>query len=195
MSEATLRERVDGVHNVLLVERTPAASERVDSLFGSAGHGENVVIVSYERPVDEWLREREPDARPARLGYVRVSDESPASGADGATGGTWLVDAAVDPADPARLGLLVGEYLTNWALHEEPTVVRFDSLTGLFDHVSVERGFRFLHTLTSHVRAADAAAWFRLDARACDRETLLTVRLLFDAVVEVTDDDASVDPR
>ena len=53
---------------------------------------------------------------------------------------------------------------------------------------SLQRAFRFLHVVTGRVKTAGGVGHYHLDPEAHDRQTLATLKGLFDAVVNVDED-------
>ena len=97
----------------------------------------------------------------------------------------------VHPEDLTGLGIALSESLSPAGGGDaDPTrfVLAYDSVTALLQYVDTERTFRFLHVLTSRVRAANALGVFFMDPAAHDDRTVRTVEALFDAVVEQDDD-------
>ena len=68
----------------------------------------------------------------------------------------------------------------------------FNSITSLLQYADVQRAFRFLHVVTGRVKTVGGTGHYHLDPEAHDRQTLATLKGLFDAVIEVNED-GSVD--
>lgn len=73
--------------------------------------------------------------------------------------------------------------------------VCFHSVSDLLQHVGVERAFRFLHVLLVRLGSVDARAHFHLDPARHDDRTVAILSGLFDAVVEVGEDEVAVRRR
>jgi len=82
----------------------------------------------------------------------------------------------------------LSEQLTRWQGNGNQTVVSVQTLTVLLEYVDFDTAFRYLHILTHRVQAADAIGFYHMDPDIHDEETVNTLKTLFDAVVEVSDD-------
>jgi hypothetical protein len=89
-----------------------------------------------------------------------------------------------EPADLTGLGITVSERLTDWG---SDSLLIFESLTVLLEHVELKRAFRFLHVLVNRVKATGATAHYHLDPGEHDDRTIATLTSLFDAVVAYED--------
>jgi hypothetical protein len=148
-----------------------------------------------------------PSPDPSRLGVVEVAADRTRSSSEAASRPTPTDDlptpdrpAGVEPAESvawySRLASLddlpgvarhVHRHLQRFETHDpSPSEIRVcvDSLDPLVEAVDRRDLFRFLHVLTSRVRAAKAMGHVHLSA-AADAVTVGTLRPLFDATVEV----------
>lgn len=165
----------------------------------------SLTAVTYRRTADEWLDawHRTVGEFPGQCTVVGVGDgeRGSAAAAPGATdnaAGTGPAEPGpaaapyavrtVHPDDLTGLGIAVNESLTNVASGDRDAVVTFESVTALLQYVDTQRTFRFLHVLTSRIRAVDALGVFFIDPAAHDEQTVRTIDALFDAVVERDDD-------
>lgn len=87
-------------------------------------------------------------------------------------------EAIRNPAALDELGVTIGELLSE----QESTLLCFDSVTELLEHVDLEHAFRFLHILTAQVASESAVAHYHLDPS--DERTRRTMEPLFDGVVD-----------
>lgn len=94
------------------------------------------------------------------------------------------VDAVMPPD---RFGMTIVDQIESGA----QTAVCFDSITDLLEYVDRETAFKFLHALSSRVRAEGARAHFHIDGAAHGEETISLFSTLFDVVVEPSDGDCS----
>lgn len=162
-------------------------------LFVSAGRG--------DRP------DERPPPDPSRLGIVEVAADQTRSSSKSASRPTSPGDLpdpdrpeAAGPAESAGwysclatfddlpgLARHVNRHLRRFEAHDPaPSEIRlcFDSLDPFVDAVEMRDLFRFLHVLTTRLRAANAMGHVHLSA-AADPVTIGTLWPLFDATVEV----------
>jgi hypothetical protein len=170
----------------------------------------NLLVLSYADGPDAWLQNWRTHAGdlPEQVGFVHVGVATRSSATRPATGrsadaladptlpestvGTpaahadpLLPDAISDPADLARLGICASEYLESWDGDDRETVVFLDSLTQLLDHVSLDRAFKFLQVLTARVESVGGRGYYLVDASAHDDASLVALRELVDAAVNL----------
>lgn len=178
-----------GEENVLLL--APTVGEDCDIACTDLLHVPNtetgaVVFVTLTQPPDariEVLR-RHASRLPSRVGVI-----CPGENRRGGTGSRQgvAVRTVENPGDLARLGVAIGDALTDWtAAH--PTTVCFHSITALLQFAELPRVFRFLYTLAGRVGSTGNRAHYHLDPDAHDQQTVSTLTPLFDSVVEVDDD-------
>lgn len=162
-----------------------------DLLAGPAPAETEVVAVTYTQRPTRWMADWLDRTGVAPAGGLIVCIDDGASGeAEPAT--VTAVDVAYldNAANLTELGVQLSEALAGG--EERPVRLCFDSLTVLLQYATTDQAFRFLHALTSRVRAAGAVAHFHLDPAAHDEQTLSTVQSLFDAVVAVEDGEWTV---
>ncbi|WP_440009840.1 DUF7504 family protein [Halomicrococcus sp. SG-WS-1] len=191
---ARAQGREDGSTNVLV--HTPAIAADGDAnvlefLMATPPDKTNILIISYVRSPDEWTQSWLDHAgeHPANLGIIQVGETTrsmASTQASSATAPTPDVLATVgNPSNLTELGITISEYLTDWDENPHETAVCFDSLTALLQYTdSVQTAFRFLHTLVGRVQTANARACYKITPGAHDRQTVATLRGLFDTVIE-----------
>lgn len=127
--------------------------------------------------------------QPANVGLITVGDfprsASTQSPSGDVTPDHLQMDTVPDPSDLSKLGVRISERLSAWEDNENQTVMCFQSLTNLLEHVDFHTVFRFLHILTGRITSSGAVAHYHLDVDAHDKETIATLRPLFDTVIEV----------
>lgn len=148
----------------------------------------NVLAVTYtDTPVewvDDWLDHV--GVSPVRggivsIGQVEKSIDDP----------SWAVKTVENPTDLTGVGIELSELLSGMstaAADEEHIAFCFDGITSLLQYADLQRAFRFLHVVTGRVKSVDGVGHYHLDPEAHDRQTLATLKGLFDAVVEVDRD-------
>lgn len=159
--------------NVLLVSVVDSPGERLNMIRRHVGSPlSNIAVVGVG---DDWRS--------------AAATDSTAEGGPGQTGpapGTVRTASVSDASDLTGLGIRISEALAAWQT-EASTTVCFHSVTGLLQFTGLRRGFQFLHVLTKRVEAVDGIAHYHMDPSAHDRQTLATIRCLFDTVIEYED--------
>ncbi|WP_158056617.1 DUF7504 family protein [Halorussus halophilus] len=188
MTETTLiRTRVGGDGQTLVLRESP--DEIPLSLLVDDPTTDDVLAVTYDGPrrfLDTW---RSHAKRPPRnVGVVSVGAAmratSAAKSGSSATGGPQnVVRGVADPSNPAAVHRAVEGYLDSWPV-DGRTVVYFDSLNVLVDHVGAADARAFLDDFLSSLAAHDADSYFCLTPSEHDSDGLRTIRALFDTVVE-----------
>jgi len=182
---------LDGVSNILLLAPSLGQQGR-DACHHLLARGRpertNVLSITYtESPsefVDRWTDSA--GAAPARGGIVTVG-ESEASVGDP----DWAVRGVENPSDLTGVGIELSELLSGMAsAADDDEMIRacFNNLTSLLQYADLQRAFRFLHVVTGRIKAVGGVGHYHIDPEAHDRQTMATLKGLFDAVVEVDDD-------
>ena len=83
-----------------------------------------------------------------------------------------------DPTDLCELGMTISEILSE----QESTLVCFNSIDDLLQHVELQTAFRFLHILTARVESVSAVAHYHLDVD--EEEVRRTLEPLFDGSIK-----------
>jgi hypothetical protein len=152
---------------------------------------ETVLAVSFdESPRDKARRwDDNLDTPPDELAVVAVGD-SPAEAAPESSSGEeesstpTVIHTIADRGDLVSLGEAISRQLSEWEHGDDRTVVCFQSLTALLEHIELRQLFRFLHALCYRLKSAGAVSHFHLDPDAVDERTIYTLRPLFDTIVE-----------
>ncbi len=148
----------------------------------------NVLVVTYTNTGPEWVGfwQNHTGASPVRGGVVAVGQ-----GESTVDDPSWAVKTVENPADLTGIGIELSELLSTMAKaagDDEEIAFCFDSATSLLQYADLQRAFRFLHVVTGRVKTVGGTGYYRLDPDAHDRQTLATLKGLFDAVVEVDED-------
>lgn len=192
-NEASMPELDDlaDVSNVLLL--APSLGGRgsdacLDLLTATPPETANVLAVSFTRSPAEWVdhwNDHVGDA-PARGGIVGIG-QMDATVDDP----VWAVKSVENPSDLTGIGIELSELLSGMATaadEDEDILMCFNSVTSLLQYADLQRAFRFLHVVTGRIKTVGATGHYHLDPEAHDRQTLATLKGLFDAVVEVEED-------
>lgn len=149
-----------------------------------------VLAVAYEVTADEWFREwrDRAGAFPSQVHLIRL-DDAPTEDANTAPRSSDAIDefsvTSVHPSDLTALGMNMRAKLDEWSEQEGRIVIKFDSLTPLFDRVDMAMARRFARLLITQVNDADAIAYAYLDPTAHDQSMIEEFIQLFESVVEI----------
>ncbi|NHN40040.1 recombinase RecA [Halorubellus sp. JP-L1] len=100
------------------------------------------------------------------------------------------VKYASSPVDMTGIGIKLSEFLEEFYQvrgHERNRIL-MHSVSTLLMYSDLQTVFRFMHVFTGRVQSADALGVYVIDSTAHDDQTMNTLKQLFDAVVEVTDE-------
>lgn len=148
----------------------------------------NVLAITYTDTAQEWVDGwmKHLGSEPVRGGIVSTGQSETS-----VEGSAWAVKTVENPADLTGIGIQLSELLSGMATaadEDEYIAVCFNSVTSLLQYADLQRAFRFLHVVTGRVKTVDGVGYYHLDPEAHDRQTLATLKGLFDAVVTVNED-------
>ncbi|SDJ88501.1 hypothetical protein SAMN05216226_11112 [Halovenus aranensis] len=182
---------LDAVSNVLLLVPSLGNQGRqacLTLLSRTPPSETNVLTVTYTDTAPDWvdLWSDNVGTPPVRGGIVPIGQ-----GETDVDDPSWAVKSVENPSDLTGIGIQLSELLSTMAKaadDSEEIAICFDSVTSLLQYADLQRAFRFLHVVTGRVKTVDGVGYYRLDPDAHDRQTLATLKGLFDAVVEVDED-------
>lgn len=193
--ETSDRRQLAQCSNVLLLAPlTPTGNRTCLELLGSTSPPEsaNVAAVTYTPPPETWISDWKTHVGrlPDELAFIHANTvETTAEEGPGVPDGVSV--SRVDPNQPMDIIAPLSEQLTRWKNNGNQTLVAVQTLTVLLEYVDFDTAFRYLHILTHRVQAANAIGFYHMDPDIHDEETVNTLKTLFDAVVEVSDDGES----
>jgi hypothetical protein len=190
------RRQLEQFSNVLLLAPlTPTGNRACLELLASTAPPErtNVAAVTYTPPPETWVSDWKAhvDRLPAELAFIHANTVEKTGEDDAAEVPPGVSVARVDPNQPMDIIAPLSEQLTRWKDNGNQTLVSVQTLTILLEYVDFDTAFRYLHILTHRVQAADAVGFYHMDPDIHDEETVNTLKTLFDAVVEISDDGES----
>ncbi|MFC4450162.1 helix-turn-helix transcriptional regulator [Halorussus aquaticus] len=187
------RRQLEQSSNVLLLAPlTPTGNRACLELLASTTPPEdaNVAAVTYTPPPETWISDWKKyiERLPDELAFIHANTVETTGDHDESELPPDVSVARVDPNQPMDIIAPLSEQLTRWNGNGNQTLVSVQTLTILLEYVDFDTAFRYLHILTHRVRAADAIGFYQMDPDIHDEETINTLKTLFDAVVEVSDD-------
>ena len=184
----------------LLVTGPPMTGKRtlaLEILAHGNRRGEGAIVVTTKdggEDVRERLRELLGREESGPVGIVDcVSKQQGMTPSD-----TDEITYASSPEDMTGIGIQLSEFLRTF--YEDTGVTRnrilLHSLSTLLMYSNLQTVFRFLHVFTGRVQSADALGVFVIDETAHDRQTMSTLKQLFDGQIQVrTGDDGGSELR
>ncbi|WP_255169705.1 helix-turn-helix transcriptional regulator [Natrononativus amylolyticus] len=175
---------------LVLAPLTPTGSHSFIELVSATPPEEmNLLAVTYTQPPHLWVEDWRSKAGelPAGLSFIHAG-QMQSSVEELEENLSRSVEAqAVDPRDPMEIIAPVGQRFDEWASTDRRTVLSVQTLTVLLEYVDFDTVFRYLHILTHKVTATGATGYYQADPDLHDQETLNTLKVLFDVVVEIED--------
>lgn len=175
---------------VLASPMEPASVEVcMELLAGDEPADRNVLSVLFtrrpDRRVENW--ERHVGERPAS--FEILGSQRPSSLPDGVDAG-----AVSGPGNLTEVGVSITERLDAWP-DDRPGGVCVHSATAQLQHANVDQVYQFLYTLCDHLHEEGLSGHVHMNPGAHDEQTVDTFETLFDAVVEVGEDERTVHTR
>lgn len=191
--DTTDGNRLGDFSNVLLLApMTPTGNRACLELLEAITPPEeaNVVAMTYTQSPETWISDWEAlfPRLPAELAFIYANtvESTVESGEHGVPPAVSV--SRVDPNQPMDVIAPLGQQLTRWADNGNRTLISVQTLSILLEYVDFDAAFRYLNVLTCRVQAADAIGVYHVDPAVHDEETLDSLKTLFDAVVEMSDD-------
>jgi KaiC/GvpD/RAD55 family RecA-like ATPase len=177
----------------LLIAGPPLTGKRelaLDVLATGSRAGEGAIVVSTKDSADKILEQY--------ASYVDDVDEIDIGIVDCVTKQRGVgnvrddprVKYASSPVDMTGIGIKLSEFLEEFYSvrgHERNRIL-LHSVSTLLMYSDLQTVFRFLHVFTGRVQSSDGLGVYVIDSTAHDDQTMNTLKQLFDAIVEVSDD-------
>ena len=179
----------------LLVTGTPMSGrdEFVQTLvYEGIENGDCTVYVTTDTSADEILEQYT-----CENGILGVVDCVTKSQAVEEPEETEKVKFASSPSDMTGVGVKVSSLLEKFRdkRGNKGNRVLVDSVSTLLMYSNLETVFRFLHVFTGRIRSIDGLGIFVIDSGMHDEKDYLTLRQLFDGVVEIECDNEDARAR
>ncbi|WP_049986698.1 DUF7504 family protein [Halobellus rufus] len=179
-SIAQVAAQVDDAATVLFLRPQAAAVDDAECKrqFVDGGSDTTLLGISFSQPPAAWFDSwcEILGGEPAAAALITTPEL-----ASGDLGDRDLdVETVASPSNLTGVGVKSTPYLSEW----DDATVTVESLTVLLQYADTQSVYRFLHVLTTRLRAADATGYFYLDPSVVDDRTVELLKTLFDAVVE-----------
>lgn len=181
----------------LLIAGPPLTGKRdmaLDVLAEGSTAGEGAVVVTTKDSADKMLEEygrRVPDMDDVDVGVVDCVTKQRGVGN---VREDPRIKYASSPVDMTGIGIKLSEFLEEFYQvrgHEQNRIL-LHTISTLLMYSDLQTVFRFLHVFTGRVQSSDGLGVYVIDSTAHDAQTMNTLKQLFDAVVEVSEDDDGV---
>jgi len=134
------------------------------------------------------LQRRVPDRVPARAAIVDAG-RGVRSAAERDVPPETTLDRLPEHAEPVDLGMALARWLGSWESAAASTVLCLHSVTALVEAFDRDSVISLVDGLNRVCEAVEAVGHHHMDPTAHDGETLAMFRPLYDAVIDVTDED------
>ncbi|WP_144904996.1 DUF7504 family protein [Halobellus captivus] len=185
-SIATVAAQVADASTVLILHPQNAAVDDVEYKrhFADGGSDVELLGISFSQPPAPWYDawSEALDGEPAAAAIITTPELDSGDVGDR----DLVVETVANPSNLTGVGMKSTPYISDWT----NPIVAVDSLTVLLQYADSQSVYRFLHVLTTRLRAADATGLFFLDPMVHDDQTVELLKTLFDAVVECEADNA-----
>ena len=189
---ASLRGGLDGARNALLLGRPtdPAAVEACTDLLAHDDPARlHVLSVLFTSRPDKRRAEWEHHVGPLPAGFEVLSSQKPSARAEDLD-----VRLVSGPGNFTDVGVAITEMLSEWPDDASGSLC-LHSATALLQHATTDQVYQFLYTLCDHLAEAGVQGHVHLNPGAHDEKTVDTFKTLFDAVVEVGEEETRVRTR
>lgn len=182
------REHLQDASNILvLAPLSPWGTKAYAELLASVTSTEaNLAVVTYTQPPELWLSDWKNAQHPLPPDLTFVHG-GPKQGEDITQQGSNISTIRVSPRDPMDIITTVTEELDRWDATQNASVVSVQTLTVLLEYVDFDTAFRYLHVLIHRIRGADATGYYQIDPSIHEQETINTLSVLFDVVIEAAE--------
>ena len=102
---------------------------------------------------------------------------------------TEKIKRVASPLDLTGISVGVNKFLEEYFKQGKTAIVVFDSLSNLLMYSNLQTVFRFLHVLTTRIRAAKAKALYIVEEGMHDEKTVATLKQIFNGVIEMKEED------
>jgi archaellum biogenesis ATPase FlaH len=185
-----LGETIEGIENgsnIMLM--SPPFNGKEDILDNIMHHraikNENaLIIVTTNEPamaILERLKKKKYDLLLSRIGIVDcVSKNSVDVNFENVT-----IKTVNSPADLTGIGVRIGQFIEDFSKNDLKIQIHINSVSTILMYSNLQTIFRFMHSLTGRIKAAEAFGIFVIDGGMHDSQTIVTLKQLCDCMVEI----------
>ncbi|MCT9096439.1 recombinase RecA [Haloarchaeobius sp. HME9146] len=178
----------------LLVAGPPLTGKRqiaLDILASGSKQGEGTIVVTTKdsaQKIFDQYEGRVDDIDAVDIGIVDCVTKQ--RGVNNVTDDARIKYAS-SPVDMTGIGIKLSEFLEEFyeVRGHRKNRILLHSVSTLLMYSDLQTVFRFLHVFTGRVQSADALGVYIIDSTAHDDQTMNTLKQLFDAVIEVEEND------
>jgi len=178
----------------LLIAGPPMTGKQslaLDILAEGTEVGEGAIVVTTKDSAEKVLEKyatRVPNLEGQPVGVVDCVTQQQGGGD---VEDTQQIKYASAPVDMTGIGIKLSEFLEEFYERRglQTNRVLLHSISTLLMYSDLQTVFRFLHVFTGRIQSADALGVYVVDSTAHDKQTMNTLKQLFDGVIEVERDD------
>lgn len=196
-------DAIESASHVLVLDPFQQTADTGCRLLLESGRSQqqHLVLISLTGSIEKQVKHIVDDLASPLSRISVITSDAPSRWEREGEPSPWLDDLPVpvtietisDPSDLTKLGITISNVVS--ALEGNTIKICFHSLTGLLQYTDLKRAFRFLNVLQGRIDsiAGTTQSHYQMNPEAHDNETVATIRSLFDAVIEVTEDGIEVD--
>ena len=178
--------------NIMMIG--PPMSQKEVILYNIMYHGieknEDAVIAvtTHESAthIMEWFKENKLLIPLSIFGIVDCITESIGLAASE----TESIKIVSSPADLTGIGVRISQFFEDFLIKKKILKIQLhiNSLSGILMYSNIQTVFRFMHISTGRIKAAGALGIFVVDSGMHDDPTIITLKQLFDGVIEIKEE-------
>ncbi|MXV61058.1 recombinase RecA [Natronorubrum sp. JWXQ-INN-674] len=183
----------------LLITGPPLTGKRqiaFDILASGAQQGNGSIVVTTKDGADKVLKTFSDSVDPHIEANIGVVDCVTKQSGIGAVDEDPRIKYASSPVDMTGIGIKLSEFLQEFyetrGLTENRVLLH--SISTLLMYSNLQTVFRFLHVFTGRIQSADAMGVYVIDSTGHDDQTMNTLKQLFDAVIELEENNDGEEP-
>ena len=183
---------IKGGTNIMMIGPPMCGKDDITNIIAYHGliNKNAAVIVSTREPgknVLDWFESRDLSIPPEHIGIVDCVTRTLGFGAPD----TENIKMASSPVDLTGIGVKISQFFERFWMEMQIKETRLciNSLSTILMYSNLQTVFRFLHVFTGRIKAANALGVYVIEDGMHDEKTIVTLKQLFDAMIEIREGD------
>jgi KaiC/GvpD/RAD55 family RecA-like ATPase len=191
-----LDNAIDGIRkgtNIMLIGPPMSGKEVIlhHIMYHGAARNENAVITvaTHESAtlILDWFTENKLVLPLSRIGIIDCITKS--------LGGAGLENESIkianSPLDLTGIGVKISQFREDFIMKKKilKTQLHVDSLSTILMYSNIQTVFRFMHVFTGRIKESGGLGIYVLESGMHDERAIATLKLLFDASIEIKSED------